>query len=134
MGGIEGQGGAALGAGLAGGQGRPPAELAHLARELAGAEGDDRQLVVQAVAPYEVDRALEQEPGRHMALADVEDGLARGERPRRAAGEAPGRLDLQRLQNGKHLLATGVDKRHRAFPPRARPAPANLLRRPLAWR
>src|SRR6185312_8873262 len=93
--------------------------LADLARELADAESHDGRLLMKAVATHEVGRAPEQKPGRHVAFAHAEKRIAGSEGPRRAAGEAPGRLDLQRLQNGKHLLAAGVDKGHALSPPRS---------------
>ena len=41
----------------------------------------DRRLVIEAIATHHVDRALEHEPDRDMALADVEDDLTRREFP-----------------------------------------------------
>ena len=51
-------------------------ELADLAGELADAERGDRRLVVEPVAPDDLDRALEHQPGRRVPLADVVDALA----------------------------------------------------------
>ena len=71
-------------------------KLADLAGKLALGEQDDRGLPMQAVAAHDLDPAVEHQPGRRVAHADIVDELARGETPGRAAGKAPGGLDLRR--------------------------------------
>ena len=73
MGGVEWQRGTAFGTSAGGSQRRGPGELADLARELTGAKAGDRRLMIEAIATDHIDRALEHEPGRGIALADVVD-------------------------------------------------------------
>src|SRR4029450_10825952 len=47
---------------------RGASELAHLARELSGAEGGDCRFVIEAVATCHSDGSLEYEPGRHIGF------------------------------------------------------------------
>jgi hypothetical protein len=93
-------------------QGRAAGELADLAGELADAERGDRRLVIEAVAPADVDRALEHQPGRRVPRAHVVDRLAGREFSRGAAGEALGGRDLCRVEHGKQLVTAGIDKTH----------------------
>ena len=116
MRGVERQRGAAVGAGPAAGERIAPGELAHLTGELPDMMRRDRRLALEAVAPHDVDRALEHEPGGGIALADVEHHLARRERPRRPAGKALGGFDLRGIEHGKHLLAACFGDAH-AGPP-----------------
>src|SRR5262249_20158842 len=68
-------------------------------------------------------RAFEHEPGRRVALADIEDNLARREAARFAAGKTLRRLDLRRIEYGKQLVTTRLRKAHRMAPLRGtRPA------------
>jgi hypothetical protein len=112
MGGIEWQRATAFGASAGGSQRRGPSELADLARELTGAKAGDRRLVIEAIATDHIDRAFKHEPGWGMALADVEDDFTGYEIPRRAAREAPRRVDLARIEHGKKLVTAGLDDAH----------------------
>jgi hypothetical protein len=112
MGGIEREGGATLRAGAARGQGGAAGELAELAGDVAGAVGGDRDLPVEPVAADHLDGAREHEPGRRLALADLEHDHAGGEGARRPAREASRGLDLRRVEHGKHLVTAGLDQAH----------------------
>ena len=109
---IEGQGAAASGACAPASQRLAPGKLAHLARELASMMGRDRQLTSERITADYVDRAFEHEPGRSVALPDVEHSFARLEMPWRAAGETLGGLDLAGVERRKHLVKAGLDDAH----------------------
>jgi hypothetical protein len=113
MGGIEGQSGATVRAGAARGQGGAAGELADLAGDVADAVGGDRDLPVEPVAADDLDAAREHQPGRRLALADLEHDRAGGEGARGAAGEALGGRDLRRVEHGEHLVTAGLDQAHR---------------------
>ena len=112
MGGIEGQRGTALGTRAAGSEYPGPGELAYLARELTGAMASDRRLTIETITTYHVNRALEHEPSRRVALARLENDFARGEITCRAARKALGCLDLRSIEHGKHLVMARFDEAH----------------------
>ena len=116
MGCIERKRGAAVRPGAACRKQFPPGELAHFARELAGAMADDGRLPAEAITAHDVDGSLEHEPSRCFSLTRSEHGLAGCETPCRAACEALGRLDLAHVEHGKHLVTTGFDEGHRCSP------------------
>ena len=116
MRGVERQRRAALRPGNARGERALPGQLTDLAAELAGGERDHRRLPVQAVAPHDLQIAVEHQPGRRMAHADVIDHLAGREIPRRGAGETLGGRQLQGVEHRKHLLKTRVGKAHCKLP------------------
>src|SRR5262245_29880697 len=116
MGGIEGQSGTALGTRPAGSEHPGPGELADLARELTGAMASDRRLTIETITTYHVNRALEHEPSRRVALARLENDFARGEITRRAACKALGCLDLRSIEHGKHLVMARLDEAHARSP------------------
>src|SRR5262249_11147720 len=87
----------------------------HLARELASMMGRDRRLASERITADHVDRALEHEPGRSVALPDVVHSFARLEMPWRAAGETLGGLDLAGVERRKHLVKAGLDDAHGQF-------------------
>ncbi len=130
MGRVERQRGAALSSGSAASERVAASELAHLAGDLPDPMRGDRRLVLQAIAPNDVDRTLKHEPGGRVTLADVEHHIARGERARGAAGETLGGFDLPGIEYGeicsrrvsmilmRGLLArSGRLGRHRMSPP-----------------
>jgi hypothetical protein len=90
----------------------PAGELADFARELAGAMASDRSLAMETIAARHIDRALEHEPDRGIALTHVEYDLAGRKSPCGAACEALRRLDLARVEHRKQLTATGLDEAH----------------------
>jgi CRP-like cAMP-binding protein len=87
-----------------GGDGAVAAQLADLAGKLAGPERNHRGLAVQPVAPYDLQPAFDDQPGRRIAGADVVDLFAGRKCPRRAAGKAPGGLELAGVEHWKHLV------------------------------
>src|SRR6476646_4046705 len=116
MGGIERQRGTALGTRAAGSEHPGPGELAYLARELTGAMASDRRLTIETITTYNVNRALEHEPSRRVALARLENDFARGEISRRAARKALGCLDLRSIDHGQHLVMACLDEAHARSP------------------
>ena len=112
MGGVEWQRGTAFGTGPTGSQRSRPGELAHLARELTGAKGGNGRLVIETIAANYVDRSLKHQPRRRVTFTRVEDDFARGKIAGRPAREALGRLDLRRIEDGKHLVVARVDEAH----------------------
>src|SRR6185437_16948397 len=116
MRGVERQRGAAVGAGSAASQRIAPSKLAHFTGDLPDMVRRDRRLALEAVAPHDVDRALEHEPGGGIALADVEHHLARRERPLRPARETLGGFDLRGIEHRENLIAACFGDAH-AGPP-----------------
>ena len=114
MRGIEGQRGAAVGTGTAGGERAAAGQRTDLAGELAFAEQDDRRLAVQAVAPDDLDATVEHQPDRRIAHAHVVDQFAGREVPRVAVGEAPGGLHLQAAEHRKELVEAGLEDAHQS--------------------
>jgi hypothetical protein len=86
--------GRAILAGSSRGDRRAAVDLADFARELPCTVGCDRRLVVRTVPPQDVDRAVEHEPNRHVAVPRGPDHVARRKMLWRAAGEAARRFDL----------------------------------------
>ena len=84
-------------------------QLRQLARERAGAMGDDQLAAAVFVALGDVDLAGQDD---HQAGADLAD---RDQRLARAVGadlaEPPHAFDLRRLQRGKYLMASRFDDR-----------------------
>src|SRR6201987_6275836 len=108
---IEGQGDAALGAGMAFGERAPAAELADLARKMAGQLGHDGNDAVEAVVPRDIDRTFQHQPGRIAFEADGEDRLSWRKIPCRAARKAaPGR-GLRRAEQPEQIIPAGIEKR-----------------------
>src|SRR5512135_1616817 len=76
----------------------------------------DRRLTIETITTYYVNRALEHEPGRRVALARLENDFTGGEIARRAARKALGRLDLRSIEHGKHLVMARLDEAHARSP------------------
>jgi hypothetical protein len=112
MRGVERQRQAAMLAGARARQGAAARELADLAGKLARAEHDHRAFLVQPVASADLHDAAQHQPGRHVAHTDIVDELARREFPRRGAGEALRRRDLNGIEDRKDLVEAGVDETH----------------------
>jgi hypothetical protein len=112
MRGVEGQRGAPLWTGSAGGQRGASGKLAELAGDLAEAVDGDRHLVIEPVSADDLDRALKHEPGRRLSLTDGEHDIAGCEGPCVTAGKASGRLDLHIVEHREHLVMTGLDQAH----------------------
>src|SRR6185437_10930964 len=113
---IEGKGRTAFGPG-AGGCKRPGAsELAHLARELCGAQGGDCRFVIEPIATYHSEGPLEYEPGRHIAFAGVIDNFARCKFSLWPTCKPACRVDLGSVEHGKQLVAASLDDAHGSIP------------------
>jgi hypothetical protein len=93
----------AASAGPTDGERLAPGELAQFAGKLSGVVGRDERFAAVAITSNRVDGALEHEPCRRMALADIEHGLARREVTGRTTGKPLRRLDLPGIEHGKHL-------------------------------
>src|ERR1700722_16043817 len=89
--------------------GRTPRELADFAAELAGALHRDGQFTPAPIVPARLDRSLEDEPSRRLALADIEHQFARCEALWLSAGEPLSRFDLARAQDREHLRTPRID-------------------------
>ena len=72
----------------------------------------DCRLVIEAIATYYIDRALEHEPDRGMTLADVEDDFTGCEIVCWPACEALRNVELARIEHRKQLVATSLDNAH----------------------
>src|SRR6476659_10370808 len=112
MGGVEWQRGTACGTSASVSQCRGLGKLADLARELTLAKAGDRRLMIEAIATDHIDRALEHEPGRDIALADVVDDFIGRKVVRWHHCEALRHVDLARIEHRKQLMATSLDDAH----------------------
>src|SRR5689334_839153 len=106
---IEGKGNTAFGPGAGGRKRRGASELAHLARELSGAQGGDCRFMIEPIATYHSDGPLEYEPGRHIAFAGDIDNFTRCEFSLRSTCKALCRVDLVSIEHGKQLVAASLD-------------------------
>ena len=98
-------------------------KLIDLSGELPRAMDGDRRHTIETVTARHLDLAIENEPGRHAALADRIDGLTGCKAMLRTAGETPRKLDLRTAQNGKHLGRAGIGVGHDHLPGWGRAAP-----------
>src|SRR6478672_7268401 len=93
-----------------------PASWLTSPENLTGAMASDRRLTIETITTYHVNRALEHEPSRRVALARLENDFARGKITRRAARKALGCLDLRSIEHGKHLVMARLDEAHARSP------------------
>src|SRR5271157_3746700 len=94
--------------GAPGRHGWTPRELADFAAELPGALHRDGQFTPAPVVTARLDRSLEDEPSRRVALADIEHQFARREALWLPAGEPLSRFDLGSAQDREHLRAPRI--------------------------
>src|SRR6185312_14648901 len=113
---IEGKGRTAFGP-SAGGRKRPGAsELAHLARELSGAQGGDCRFVIEAITTYHSDGSLKYEPGGYIAFTDIIDNFTRCKFSLGPTCKALCRVDLGSIEHGKQLVAASFDDAQGSIP------------------
>jgi len=76
---------------------------------LTGPKAGNRRLVIKTIAAYNINRALEHEPDRGIALRDVIDDLTGCEVARWPVCKALRHVDLARVEHRKQLVATSLD-------------------------
>jgi hypothetical protein len=79
---------------------------------LTGVVGSNWCLGPKRASAGDVDCAFEHEPGRSVALADIENDFAPFKMSYRPTGEAFGGLDLARVKRREHLVVACLDDTH----------------------
>jgi hypothetical protein len=77
---------------------------------------NDRRFAPQSVAAHHLNRALQDKPGRYLALINVKDDVSGIEGATVAAREASCRLDIPGTECWKHLVTTSFEQGHRVPP------------------
>src|SRR4051812_46285958 len=92
---------------------RPFAQLMQLAGEMTAFELLQGNFLIEPVTAERLSRPLEQIPGRHAAVADLEDLLSRRKTSLLGIGETPDELELRLAQPWETLGAAIGDRHHR---------------------
>ncbi|CUX03686.1 hypothetical protein AGR1B_Lc50102 [Agrobacterium fabacearum S56] len=112
MGGIKGNGRAALGPGAGPGKCRSTRQLVDFARQLACSMRRDRRLAGKTFVAKHVHRSLQHQPGGRCVVSYLVDEVTTGEIFWLAAGKTLGRLDLMGVEHRKHLVQARAEICH----------------------